>query len=301
MRSVREIEIPDSFDYVGNVYRPPNEADSILIQATVGCSHGACTFCSGHAEKTFALKNSATLERDLAFAARYCKRQDRIFVMDGNALVMPFDRWVRLLEIVRSDLPWVRGVGCFAMGKDIAGKSDAELEHLRALGLDRLYVGIESGSAAALRRINKGIGPQELLDHCLRAKRFGMTLYITVLLGIVNEAESAEHAKATGALLTALNPDVVTAMTLIPQPGTAMYDDVREGRLRPPEPEGILQELRELYLHTDLRGGLFDYGHSSGYFSFTARLPEERDAGLLAIDSAMRGGCALKDEARRRL
>lgn len=294
-------DIPDGFDYVGDVYRPPTEADSILLQASVGCSYGACTFCSGHRGKRFAIKPQETLERDIAFAEHYCKRQDRVFVMDGNALVMPTEQWVWLLERIRARLPWVRGVSTFASGKDIADKTDAELVHLRGLGLDRIYVGVESGSAAVLKRIRKGIGPEEMLAQCRRIKNAGMALYVSVILGIADEAESSAHARDTGELLSAINPDVAAVLTLIPHPGTPVFKEIRKGKLRAPHPTDILQELKELYTHTRLQGGLFDYGHSSGYFSFKAQLPEERAAGLEKIEAALRGQCTIKQEEKRRI
>lgn len=291
-------DLPDGFDYVGDVYRPPGEAHNILIQATIGCSHQACTFCSGHFGKQFALKDDSVLERDLSFAECYCKRQDRVFVMDGNALVMPMSRWIWLLKHIRTRLPWVVGVGAFATALDLSQKSDADLKELRSLGLDRLYVGVESGHAAVLERIRKGIDPTQLLAQCARAKEAGFVLNVSVLLGIVDAGLSLQHARATGELLSALNPDAVTVMTLIPQPGTVMRDEIDQGELVPPDTFGILAELRELYLHTKLRGGLFDYSHSSGYFPFTARLPEERQTGLESIDLALSGQRALKRRRR---
>lgn len=293
--------IPDCFDYQGDVYRPPGEADSILLQATVGCSHRVCTFCSGHAGKRFSIKDQDVLDRDLRFAERYCMRQDRVFVIDGNALTMPMPRWEWLLENIRTRLPWVGGVGCFGTAMDIAAKSDEELQRLRGLGLDRLYMGVESGLAEVLQRVRKGIDPEGLLAQGLRAKAADMELQVSLIIGIVNAHESLDHARATGALLSAMDPDVVTVLTLVPQPGTVMREELDKGELVPPDRQGLLRELRELLVHTSLNGGLFDCGHSTGYLPFTARLPEQKQKGLDHIDAALAGRVPLKPDALRRI
>ena len=293
--------LPDGFDYVGDVYRPPSEADSILIQATVGCSYGKCSFCSGHGGRPFFLKEQQTLERDFLFAERYCARQDRVFFMDGNALTMPMPRWQWLLQNVQKRLPWVKGAGAFGTGLDIAAKSDEELLLLRELGLDRLYVGIESGHRQVLEQVNKGISPERLREQCCRVKQVGMTLYVTVLLGIADSKITLEHARKTGELLSAVNPDVVTVMTLIPYVGTPVRTAIDKGELITPAPEAILQELRELLAATSLAGGLFDCSHSSGYLSFQARLPNEKEPGLALIDRALAGNVQVKPDDRRRI
>lgn len=292
---------PDGFDYVGDVYRPPAEAHNILIQATVGCSHGVCTFCSGHAGKRFRIKERAVLERDLAFAERYCAKQNRVFVIDGNALTMPTEAWEWLLESIARRLPWVTGVGSFATAMDVAAKSDAELARLRTLGLDRIYLGVESGLAGVLRRVKKGIDPDGLLRQGRRVKEAGMELQVSLIVGMVNEDESMDHARATGELLTAMNPDVVTVLSLLPQADTAMHRELERGELVPPDRPGILRELRELFVHTRLGGGVFDNSHSTNYLSFKCRLPEEQQAGLDCIDTALAGMTALRDEGRRHM
>lgn len=294
-------QVPDCFDYVGDVYRPPGEAHNILIQATVGCSHGLCTFCSGHARKRFRIKERELLERDIAFAERYCTRQNRVFIIDGNAFTMPVEQWEWLLGSISRRLPWVTGVGTFATAMDIAAKSDAELARLRGLGLDRIYMGVESGLDSVLGRIKKGIDSAGLLLQGQRVKRAGMELQVSLIVGMVNAHESMDHARATGALLTAMNPDVVTVLSLLPQPGTPMRGELDRGELRPPDTTGLLKELRALLVHTELDGGLFDNSHSANYIAFQCRLPSEKKAGLALIDAALSGEIPLKENALRHI
>ncbi|MDL2291373.1 radical SAM protein [Desulfovibrio sp. OttesenSCG-928-F20] len=296
-----EHDIPDGFDYVGDVYRPPGEAHNILIQATIGCSHGGCTFCSSHLGKRFDIKSQDVLERDLRFAERYCTRQDRVFVMDSNALCMPMERWLWLLENIRIRLPWVRGVGAFATGMDIAAKSDADLQRLRELDLDLIYLGVESGDDKVLEQVCKGIDAEGLRVQGRRAKQAGMALNISVLIGIVDARISLAHAQATGRLLSDINPEHITILTLIPQKGTVLHGQLERGEIVPPDRLGLLRELKEMLIHTELDGGLFDYSHSTTLLPFRARLLEDKDRALAHIDEAIQGNVILRQEAERHI
>lgn len=293
--------IPDGFDHIGDIYRPPAEADSILIQGTIGCSHNKCTFCGAYLRKKFSVKDQAVLERDLLFAERYCKRQDRVFVLDGNAFTMPAERWAWLLENIRSRLPWVKGTAAFATGMDIAAKNDQDLARLRSLGLDLLYVGVESGHEEVLRTVQKGIKPEDLRLQCLRAQKAGFGLRVSVVLGIAGESLYMESARRTGALLTSINPQEVGITMLVPQPGTIFRKDIKEGMSPALSKERLLRELRELFAHTELDGGLFNASHSSSYISFLARLPEEKSKGLALIDKALAGELELKPDGSRHI
>lgn len=293
--------MPDGLDHIGDVYRPPVEADSILIQGTVGCSHNKCTFCGAYLRKRFAFKDQETLERDLLFAEHYCKRQDRVFVLDGNALAMPTERWVWLLENIRSRLPWVDGVGTFATGMDIAAKSNEDLARLRSLGLDVLYVGVESGHDEVLRKVQKGIDAENLRVQCLRALDAGFRLRISVVLGIADDDLYMESARRTGELISAINPHEVGITMLVPQAGTIFRKDIKDGTTPPPAPERLLHELREFFANTDLDGGEFNASHSSSYLSFRARLPEEKADALAYIDKALAGKLPLKADGLRHI
>lgn len=300
-QKMSEQNIPDGFDYEGMIYRPPKESDSILIQATLGCSHNLCTFCASYRGIRFRLKDQEILEQDLLFASHYCKRQDRVFILDGNALVMPTSRWEWLLEKIQSDLPWVKGVASFAMARDIRDKSDEELLRLRKLGLDRLYVGIESGDSEVLKDVQKGVSPEEIAENCLRAKKAGMELRVTVLLGIVHPARSFSHAKTTGELLSKIQPDEVAVMTLLPQPGAPMTEEIAMGLKDFPDSKTCLQELENLLKHTEMEKGLFDYTHASGYLSFKLKMPEEKGRGLELIGEALEKNLGVRPEFSRRI
>ncbi|MEW5914084.1 MAG: radical SAM protein [Thermodesulfobacteriota bacterium] len=292
---------PQGFHYVGHCIRPPSEADSILIQATLGCSHNKCAFCGTYTDKRFAIKDQAILEQDLAFAARYCHRQRRVFVMDGDALIMPMKRWEWLLSQIKEKLPWVTRVGAYANSKSIAMKSDQDLRRLKELGLGILYYGVESGHPQVLKDIVKGATPEKLISQGQRVKAAGIKLSVTVLLGVGGTKLSLEHARATGELLTAMGPDYVGALTLMLIPGTPLCDAFERGEFQLPDARGMLLELREMIAHTDLQGGLFYSNHASNYLPIKASLPRDQEAAVALIDKALRGKLGLKPEWLRAL
>jgi radical SAM superfamily enzyme YgiQ (UPF0313 family) len=292
---------PTGFDYVGNCIRPPSEAYSILIQATLGCSHNKCGFCGTYRDKRFAIKDQAILERDLEFASKHCQRQRRVFIMDGDALIMPMKRWEWLLGQIKKKLPWVTRVGAYANSKGVAMKSDQDLARLQELGLGILYFGVESGHPEVLKNIVKGATPEKLIEQGRRVKKAGIKLSVTVLLGVGGTALSLEHAKATGELLSKMRPDYVGALTLMLIPGTPLHEAYERGEFQLPGVEGMLRELREIIAHTDLGGGLFYSNHASNYLPIKAVLPRDRENTLALIDEALQGRVGLKPEWMRAL
>jgi radical SAM superfamily enzyme YgiQ (UPF0313 family) len=285
--------------YEGNCIRPPPEAYSILLQVTLGCSHNRCTFCGTYRDKPFRIKDDDIILGDILFASRYMKRQDRVFLMDGDALIIPQERLVRIIDWIREHLPWVGGIGSYANTKSVGRKSPEELLDLRKRGVDRIYLGVESGDDEIRERMNKGSTAARCLEMGRKIKDAGMHLTATVLLGIAGRQDSLRHARATGELLTAMDPDHVAALTVIPVPGTPFYEDLRRGAAEIPDERGMLLEMKEMLAHTDLNGGVFASNHASNYLSVRVRLPREKQAGLDAIDGALSGKIGLKPEWMR--
>jgi radical SAM superfamily enzyme YgiQ (UPF0313 family) len=287
--------------YEGNIIRPPSEADSILLQVTVGCSHNKCTFCGAYKGERFKIKPDEVIMEDIAFAARYARRQRRVFLCDGDALIVPQKRLVKILAAIREQLPWVERVGVYANTKGLAMKSDAELAELVSLGLGIAYMGLESGDDETLAAVRKGADSRRMIDMGRKARAAGLKLSLTVLLGLAGIERSAIHAEATGRVLTAIDPEYVGALSLMLIPGTPLYDDYRAGRFRLPDPMGMLAELRTMIAHTDLTGGLFHANHASNYLPIRAKLPEDKACTLALIDAALAGRVALKPEFLRAL
>ncbi len=291
----------EGFDYQGFIMRPPSEADSILIQFTLGCSHNKCTFCDAYKDKRFAIKPQEILERDLAFAEKHCQRQDRLFLMDGDALVAPQARWEWMLTQIRTRLPWVKRVGVYGNSKSVMLKSDEELRRLKELGLGIVYYGVESGDDETLKRICKGADSARLIEQGKRLKAAGIKMSITVLLGIAGPERSLEHARATGRLLTAIDPEYVGALTVMVMPGTPLMAELNAGRFALPSPREALAELREMVAYTDLSKGLFMSNHASNYLPVKIQYPEGKEQALRLLDKAVDGATHLRSEWMRRL
>ncbi|MGD8368099.1 MAG: radical SAM protein [Desulfobacterales bacterium] len=287
--------------YEGNIIRPPSEANSILLQVTVGCSRNKCTFCGTYMGERFRIKPDSTIMEDIAFAARHCRRQRRVFLCDGDALIIPQKRLLAILSEIRRQLPWVTRVGAYANAKSLKMKGLEELEALRAHGLGILYMGLETGDDVTLKRINKGATAQTMIEEGRKARRAGMKLSVTVLLGIAGRERSQQHAEATGRVLTALDPDYVGALSLMLIPGTPLYEDWRQGRFVLIEPDEMLAELRTMIAHTDLSQGLFHANHASNYLPVKARMPKDKKTTLALIDDALAGKVSLKPEWMRAL
>ena len=287
--------------YEGTIIRPPSEANSILLQVTVGCSRNKCTFCGTYAGERFRIKSDDIIMQDIAFAAAYCRRQRRVFLCDGDALILPRQRLVRILQAIRDQLPWVTRVGAYANAKSLKLKTPEELSEFRRLGLGILYMGLESGDDATLKRINKGADSVAMIAMGAKAREAGFKLSVTVILGIAGRERSQIHARETGRVLSAIDPDYVGALSLMLIPGTPLYEEWRSGAFTLIEPSEMLEELRTMLSETRLSQGLFHANHASNYLPIRARLPKDKEAILTMIDRALEGKVALKPEFMRAL
>lgn len=287
--------------YEGNIIRPPSEANSILLQVTVGCSRNKCTFCGTYKDERFRIKSDKIIMEDIAFAAKYCKRQRRVFLCDGDALVIPQKKLLKILNTIETQLPWVTRVGLYANAKSIKMKTPDELNELKAHGVGIAYMGLETGDDITLKKINKGASSQHLIEMGIKAKQAGIKLSITVLLGIAGPQRSQIHAAETGRVLSAIDPDYVGALSLMLIPGTPLFKDYESGEFSLIEPHQMLAELRTMIASTNLTRGLFHANHASNYLPIRARFPKEKEATLRLIDEALAGKVPLKPEYLRAL
>jgi radical SAM superfamily enzyme YgiQ (UPF0313 family) len=289
----------EGMHYEGNCIRPPSEAYSILLQVTLGCSHNQCTFCGTYKDKRFRIKDNDIILSDILFASKYMKRQDRVFLMDGDALIIPQKRLMWILERIKEHLPWVKRVGTYANTKSIQMKSLQELVELRENGLDKIYLGVETGDDEIRKKVHKGSSAQQCIEMGKKVKDAGMELAVMVLLGIAGKEKSLDHARATGELLSAMDPSYVAALTVILIPGTPLWEEHEKGDFEMPDERGLLVEMKEMIAYTNLNGGIFASNHASNYLSVKVRLPEGRREALDRIDAALRGEIGLKPEWMR--
>jgi radical SAM superfamily enzyme YgiQ (UPF0313 family) len=287
--------------YEGKIYRPPSEADALILQATIGCSWNHCTYCDMYREKRFRVRDPAETLADLEAAARrFGDRVEKLFVADGDALVMPTEVWLPLLDRARSLFPRLRRVSCYAMARNVIEKGAADLGKLRAAGLSLLYVGPESGDDVTLKRIAKGDDAAAHVEAADLARAAGMEMSVIALLGIAGE-RSAEHAAATAELVTRMDPAYFAALTVTVVPGTPLATLEERGKFAVPDVPGLLRELRGMIAAARPRDAMFRTNHASNYLPLGGRLPRDRERILALVDAALAGRIPLRPEAARGL
>ena len=285
----------------GKLYRPPSEADAYILQATIGCSWNHCTYCDMYRDKTFRVRDIAATLEDLDAAGRvHGDEVEKVFVADGDALVLPMDHWRAILEGARRAFPRLRRVSCYAMARNVLAKSDAELAELRAAGLSLLYIGPESGDDVTLKRIAKG---DDAATHVLAAERAhaaDMQLSVIALLGIGMD-RSEEHARGTAGLVTKMDPAFFSALTVTVVEGTPLHQLAKKGRFAVPPIPSLLGELRTMVDEARPTDAVFRTNHASNYLPLGGRLPRDRARIIEVIDAAVAGRIPLRAESRRGL
>jgi radical SAM superfamily enzyme YgiQ (UPF0313 family) len=269
--------------YLGQVIRPPSEADSLILQVMYGCSHGECAFCGSYLGKPFRIRPFAEVRDDvLRLPADVRDAIGKVFLCDGDALSIPSRRMVEVLDLLAAELPHLSRVSAYANAHSLLRIPEEELREIRAHGLELLYVGLESGDEATLAHTGKGVTAAEQIEAFRKAKRAGFRLSVTAILGLAGVLRSFAHARGTGEALSAIDPDYIGILTLMLEPGTQLYDEARRGDFVVPGPPQLLLELREMIDATDVTYAVFRTNHASNYLSLRGTLPEDK-AGLLRL------------------
>jgi len=282
--------------YEEPVFRPPSEANSLILQLTVGCSWNRCTFCAMYRGKSYRVRPLDDLEAEVREAARLVGPVRRVFLADGDALAAPTEVLVAVLDAVRRELPSVQRVGIYGDSRAILGKGAADLERLRARGLGIVYFGAETGDPETLRAIAKGATVERQLEACRLVCATGMKLSVMVLLGIGGTAGSARHAGATGRFLVAGAPTYASALTTTVVPGTPLAAAIAAGQLELPDRWGMLAELELMLSAMAGYRGPFHANHASNHLPLALRLPRDREPALELLRSVL----ATRDESRLR-
>ncbi len=288
--------------YEGDLYRPPSEANSYILQATVGCSHNRCLYCSMYRDKKFRVKSLEESLKDLDEAARRWGRFiDKIFVADGDALVMETEHWLSLLNRAKERFPRLRRVSSYATAKNILEKSEEELIKLRENGLTLLYIGPESGDDATLKRLVKGATAEEHLEAAQKAHRAGMELSVIFLLGAGGIERTMEHREASTQLLSGMDPRYASALTLTVIPETPLATLEERGKFTLPDKRTLLEELRHLIQYSSLTRTIFRTNHASNYLPLAGELSRDKEKMLALLDQAISGDLPLRPEWMRGL
>ncbi len=265
--------------YEGMIYRPPSEANSLILQVAVGCSYNKCTFCHSFQGKSFRIKSFEEIKEDIDEAGGY-GRIPRVFLADGDALIIPQPDLIRILSYLKLKIRGLERVGIYANAVDVLKKSVEELRELKEMGLGILYLGLESGNAEVLRRIRKNATAEQMVRAARRVKEAGILLSVTVLLGIGGVELSREHAEDTGKVLSEMDPEFVGALSLMIVPGTPIAQEIDSGKLVLPNPFELIRELGVMIANCRFTDCFFASNHASNYLPLRIRMPKEKERAL---------------------
>jgi len=289
------------FEYEEPVYRPPSEASSLIIQATIGCSWNRCTFCGMYKGKNFRVRSMEEILSDINEASSMYTGVDRVFLADGNALCLPTAQLLEIMAAVKKAFPGCSCISLYASPGDILEKTPEELDELAAAGLKIIYLGIESGSPDVLKRTRKGASPDQIRDAGQRVVQSPVKLSVTLVSGLGGLELWEEHATCSARLLNEIQPDYLSLLTLMLVPGTVLYRQQEAGEFQPLSPAEILAETRLFISQLELKDCLFRSNHASNYVPIGGTLPGDRDHILEILDLALEGGVKLRPDFQRRL
>lgn len=266
--------------YEEPLYRPPSEAGSLLVQATVGCSFAHCTYCISSVTGRFAIRPLAEIKQDLAEARRlYGPQVRKIFLLAQNALVMPTADLLQICQAAQGFFPGLKQISLYAHPLDLLHKTPAELKSICDAGVTLLYVGLESGHDEVLRRVKKHSTAEKSIRACRRALEAGFRLSCTVIIGLGGRELTREHARDTGKMISAISPHYLGCLTLMPYPGSELARRAAQGTFAALSTAEVLEEFRLLLENIGplARTCVFRANHASNYLSLAGDLPADRD------------------------
>ena len=279
-------------DYDTPVFRPPSEADSFILRVTRGCAHNSCTYCNMYRGVKFEKLSDEQIMRQIAIA--YSVDRDgvrRVFLADGDALVLPTERLLKILNTLKKYFHNLERVSSYAAPGDILRKSLDELKQLREAGLQLLYYGMESGDSQTLKDIRKGVNGEQSIEVGKRVRAAGMDLSIMIILGIAGVPGSERHALATAHAINEIKPTHLSALSLMLYRGSELKDQFERGEFTPLPPYGLMEELKVIVEHLDLpetEHMIFRSNHVSNYIRLAATLPRDKEQLLADIDESIR-------------
>lgn len=271
--------------YEGRIFRPPSEAYSLILQVTVGCSYNQCAFCESFREKQFRMRTPEELADDLDAARETHRWVKRIYLSDADALVIPAEHMLWLLDYIRRKFPDCERVSTHGSARDVLRRSPEELRAFRAAGLGMIYMGAESGSDEILRRVNKGATRAQMIEAARRTEEAGILSSLTFISGLGGTELWREHAVETGTAISEMRPSYASLLTLLLEPGTPLFEDWQAGTFQPLTPEEVTRETRLLLEHVNVTTPcVFRSNHASNYVSLSGELPRDKEALLRQLD-----------------
>jgi len=287
--------------YEGDLYRPPSEAYSLIVQATIGCSHNKCTFCSMYKKDTFRIRGTEEIIEDLLVGRKYYQNVKRVFLADGDALVIKTRELVKILYAIKKLFPECERVGIYGTPKSILVKSKEELFKLKSLGLGIVYLGLESGSDKILEDINKGVNSSQMIEAGRKVVETGIELSVTLISGIGGKANSMLHAIESARTLNEMKPHYIGLLTLLLEEGTLLYKEVKEGKFELLTPLEVLRETKTLVQGLEIDNCIFRSNHASNYISLRGTLMKDKNLILEQINHGLNTDGLDDKEIYRRL
>ncbi|MCY2958789.1 MAG: radical SAM protein [Planctomycetota bacterium] len=273
--------------YEGTLYRPPSEAESLILQATIGCSYNRCTFCAMYRDKRFRVRPIDELRAEIAWAARSLPPVRKVFLADGDALIAKTAFLLQLLGELREAFPDLRRVSCYASPQALQVRSIEEMRTLREAGLDLYYLGVESGDDRVLTRLEKGVDAAEMIRVAAKATEAGVALSTMILLGAGGRAGSLEHARASARVISVIRPRFVSTLVMTPVEGTPLWEEAARGEVDDLDPLELTLELREFVAGLELTGSVFRSNHASNFLPLAGTLPKDKARILAQLDEVL--------------
>ena len=273
----------------GNVFRPPSESKSFILRVTSGCSHNKCTYCNMYRDVQFQVRSEAEVQRQIELASVYKDLIRRIFLADGDALILSTSRLLAILAELKAKFPRLQRVSCYASPKSILLKTPEELQALKVAGLKLVYYGMESGSEQILANVKKGVTASESIQAGQNIVQSGIKLSLMVIIGLGGVPLSTEQAQATAKAINLIKPQMLSALTLMLYRGSELLDSFEAGKFEPLNPYQIMLELAELVRAIELPGGshcIFRSNHISNYVQLAGNLPADKERLLTEIEQA---------------
>ena len=290
--------------YEGQIFRPFSEANSYLLQCTIGCSHNQCTFCGMYKDRKYRVRSLGEIKEDIRMAKAHYGDLEKVFLCDGDAVAMETATLLEILNDLYGTFPSLRHVGTYVGPQSTLSKSMSELTALRAAGLTKAYLGVETGDDRLLAEIKKGVTAAEMLQAGQNLVNANINLSSMVLLGIAGKGERArEHAIATAEITNQMKPQYLAALTTTPVPGTVLFHKVQKGEFELPDPFETLEEMKLMFEHITIDNLKFVGVHASNYLPVSGTLQRDKDKMLAAVNGVLetRDKSALRSERMRGL
>lgn len=288
--------------YEGNIWRPPSEARSYLLQVTMGCTHNQCTFCSMYRDKPFRIRDEKEVIEDLHMAREAFPYVERVFFCDGDALCLPTEKLLRLMRKTKEILPEVKRINMYGAPRDVLNKTPEDLKLLRDAGLEFIYIGAESGSDIVLERIKKGATRQEIIQAVQKIEAAGIKASVTFIAGLGGRELWKEHARETGTMIGEMGASYVGVLTLLLDPEAPLYEDLKAGRFQLLTAEEAVSETLEMVENIHMKPGsscVFRSNHATNYVTLKGNLPEDRERFIEQLKYALEHPQLFRDERLR--